>query len=568
MKPIIALTLLAVISPGAALAKAQDHSPIVSRPQHMATSDSIADIASKGKASLFDKSNGPTPREFRRFDIPKPKGGPNAPAGEEASLALATAVSVPANTPYNQTANFQPLGVTIVKNFEALGVGTPGFTVSGAPPDPALAVSETQIVQWVNTQLAVYDKNGAPLLAAPGFINGNAIWAALGAGSLCATTNRGDPQVQFDRLARRWILSQFAFNSTFSQNAQCIAVSTTDNALGSYALYEYNFGSLLPDFAKLAVWPDAYYLSYNMFNVNANTFNGGQVCAYDRAKMLSGLPATQICFNSTDRFSFLPSDMDGVNPPPAGTPNYVMSWNWAFTAAPPYTMQLTKFKPDFVTPGNSTFDDGFGGGAFSFVAFSLDSGTKAACNDIAGACVPQLGTTQRLDTLSDRQQSRLVYRNFGTYDALLFTQATDNRATTAADLRWWEIRDPGAAAPVVFQNSTYMPGNDFRWMGSAAFDKLGNIAIGYSASSATINPQIRIAGRRKTDPKNLLRSEVTVMAGTGSQTASLRRWGDYTTMQVDPIDDCTFWYTNQYLASNGTFNWRTRIVGFKFPNCN
>ena len=162
---------------------------------------------------------------------------------------------------------------------------------------------------------------------------------------------------------------------------------------------------------------------------------------------------------------------------------------------------------------------------------------------------------------------RLVYRNFGTHDALLFTQAVDNVAGSTANLRWWEIRNPGANPPVVYQNSTFRPNADARWMGSAAFDKLGNIAIGYSASSSTINPAIRIAGRRRTDPKNLLRTEVTVQQGTGSQTGTLTRWGDYTTMQIDPSDDCTFWYTNQYLATNGSFNWRTRIASFKFPNC-
>ena len=163
---------------------------------------------------------------------------------------------------------------------------------------------------------------------------------------------------------------------------------------------------------------------------------------------------------------------------------------------------------------------------------------------------------------------RLVYRNFGSFDALLFTQAVDNVAGVSAQMRWWEIRSPNANPPVVYQNSTFAPDNTFRWMSSAAFDKLGNIGIGYSASSSTINPGIRIAGRRRTDPKNLLRTEAVVQNGTGSQTTSLERWGDYSTMQIDPANDCTFWYTTQYIGTNGTFNWRTRIASFKFPNCN
>lgn len=551
--------MVTLIGPLSAIA--QTSGPLVAGPSLVATTDTLANIARLGEANAFSVREF---RESRSHEIPK--ASPELVA--LAPNSMASAVTVPANTPYTQTFNYQPLGAPVSVNFEALGVGTPGYTVTGAPPDTTLAVSATQIMQWVNTQIGIYDKTGAPLLPAPGFMNGNQIWSALPAGSLCRQFNRGDPIVQYDRIANRWVLSQFAFNGSFTANAQCIAVSTTDNALGSYTLYQYNFANVLPDYGKLGLWPDAYYLTYNMFT-NGATFSGGRACAYNRAKMIVGDPtAEQICFNSTARFSYLPADMDGFRLPPAGAPNYHISWNWAFLATAPYTMQLTKFKPDFLTPGASTFDDGFGGGPFSFVGFDLAGATLAACNDSGGTCVPQLGTSQQLDTLASRHMYRLVYRNFGGHDALLFTQATDNFAGSNADLRWWEIRDPGAAAPVVHQNSTYRPSSDARWMGSAAFDKVGNIGVGYSASSAAINPAIRIAGRRVTDPKNLLRTEVTVKAGTGSQTTSLARWGDYSTMQVDPTNDCTFWYTTQYIGANGTFNWRTRIVAFKFPNCN
>jgi hypothetical protein len=545
---------------GATAALAQQSGPLVAVPSIMATTDSLANVALLGQATAFSM------REFRiarNHDIPKATSDLRA---RQSAELVANVAAVPAATPYVQTANFRPMGVPVLKNFESLGVGTPGYSVSVAPPDTTLAVSPTQIVQWVNTQLAVYDKAGNPLLPAPGFLNGNQLWSALPDGSLCRQFNRGDPILQYDKFAQRWVMSQFAFNADFSQNAQCIAVSTSSNALGSYNLYQYNFGNVLPDYGKLAIWSDAYHISYNMFT-NGASFSGGRACAYDRDAMIAGLPATQICFNSNTRFSFLPADLDGFNLPAAGTPAYYISWDWAFLAAPPYTMQLTKFKPDFAVPANSTFDDGFGGATFSFVPFSLGSSTLAACNDNGGACVPQLGTVNTLDTLGSRHMYRLVYRKFGGHDALLFTQATDNVAGDAADMRWWEIRNPGAVAPVVYQNSTYRPSAEFRWMGSAAFDKVGNIGIGYSASSSAMSPAIRIAGRFVTDPKNLLRTEQTVMAGTGSQTGTLRRWGDYSTMQTDPIDDCTMWYTTQYIGTNGSFNWRTRIVGFKFPNC-
>jgi len=551
MRKILFLSLV-----GAVAASAQVSGPIVSAPGAMAVSQSLEQLARSGQVNAF------AVREFRvsrNHSIPKATISPSG-------FIADPYVTVPASTPYTQTANYQTLGAPIGANFEALGVGTPGYSISGAPPDTTMGVSDTQIVQWVNTELAVYNKSGVALLPAPGFIPGNQIWNGLAPGSLCRDFNNGDPLVQYDRIADRWILSQFAFNGNNSQNAQCIAVSTTSNAMGTYTLYQFNFGNVLPDYGKLGVWPDAYYITYNMFT-NGASYAGGRACAYDRAAMIAGNAATQICFNSTLRFSFLPSDLDGDTLPPVGAPNYHISWNWAFLTAAPYTMQLTKFVPNFATPANSTFTDGFGGAAFSFVGFSLAASTLAACNDSSGNCAPQSGTTNTLDTLGDRHMYRLVYRNFGTHDALLFTQAVDNVAGATAQLRWWEIRNPGANPPIVFQNSTFSPDSTARWMSSAAFDKLGNIGVGYSASSSAINPGIRIAGRRKTDPKNLLRTEVVVQAGTGSQTGTLDRWGDYSTMQIDPADDCTFWYTTQYIGVNGSFNWRTKIASFKFPNC-
>jgi hypothetical protein len=552
--------LLLILSLSSTAAVAQVSGPIVDAPAFMALSDTMANISYQAQTSAFLQRDF---RPNRNHDIDK------SLLILDASRQVAPSVSVPALTPYTQTATFQPLGAPIGVNFEGLGLGTPGFSISGAPPDTTLAVSPTQIVQWVNSQFAVYNKAGVPQLASPGFLNGNTIWSALGASSLCATTNRGDPIVQYDRINQRWILTQFAFNAGFASNSQCIAVSQTSNALGAYYLYEYSFGNVLPDYAKLGVWTDAYYITYNMFNTGS-TFSGGRACAYDKAKMLAGLAATSVCFNSTTRFSFLPADLDGTTLPPAGAPNPHISWDWAFVAGPPaapYKMQLTKFKPNFVTPALSTFDDGFGGATFSAVEFPLGNGTIAACADNGNACVPQLGTTQLLDTIGSRHMYRLVYRNFGTHDSLLITQAVDPAGATVAGVRWWEIRSPNANPPVVYQNSTFAPGTDNRWMSSAAFDKRGNIGMGYSVSSTAMNPAIKVTGRLRNDPKNLLRTEALVQAGGGSQTTTLSRWGDYSTMQIDPADDCTFWYTTQYIGANGTFNWRTRIASFKFPNC-
>ena len=558
MRRILVVAVLG-LAIGSTTAMAQVAGPLVMRPDAVAVSPTVYSIASLGTATMYG------PQEFREqrgHDIDKAQTIGRA-VGLEASVSAAP------STPYNQTATTQPLGALYGPSFEGLGKGTPGYSVGVTPPDTTLGVSPTQVVQWVNLHIAVYDKVGNPLLPAPGFIPGNAIWSALPQGTLCHDTNNGDPMVQYDRMAGRWILTQFAFNSGATQNAQCVAVSTTNNALGSYYLYQYNFGTQLPDYPKLGVWPDAYYITFNMFNLGSS-FTGGEACAFDRAGMLVGaVSPISICFRNSSRFSYLPSDLDGALLPPAGAPNYHISWDWAFLAGPPYTMQLTKFKVNFVTPALSTFDDGFGGGAFSYVAFPLDAGSIAACNDNGNACVPQLGTGNTLDTLGSRHMYRLVYRNFGnTGDALLVTQAVDAvPGGSPADLRWWHIRLPGANPPIVYQNSNFIPDSKSRWMGSAAFDRFGNIGIGYSLSSSSMNPAIAVGGRQGFDPKNMLRAESVRVAGTGSDTGPYSRWGDYSAMQIDPKDNCTFWYTNQYLATSaGSFNWRTRVVSFKFPS--
>ena len=182
-----------------------------------------------------------------------------------------------------------------------------------------------------------------------------------------------------------------------------------------------------------------------------------------------------------------------------------------------------------------------------------------------GTCIPQLGTSQQLDSLADRLMYRLAYRNFGDHEALLVNHSVT--AGTSVGIRWYEIRSPGGT-PTVYQQGTYAPDATFRWMGSIAMDKVGNIALGYSASSSTLSPSIRYTGRAPTDALGTMQAETIIQAGGGSQLSNLSRWGDYSAMTVDPIDDCTFFYTTEYLKASGTFNWSTRIASFKFPSCN
>ncbi|HEY8205339.1 MAG TPA: fibronectin type III domain-containing protein [Pyrinomonadaceae bacterium] len=430
-------------------------------------------------------------------------------------------------------------------NFD--GIPFPGVACNCAPPDTNGEVGATQYVQIVNEGYQVFDKtSGASQLGPSGIAT---LWS--GFGGVCQNNGSGDPVVLYDQLANRWVISQFAGVSIPTD--ECIAVSTSSDATGSYFRYDYHLGSNFFDYPHLGVWPDAYYMSMNVFNSTGTAFLGPQPFAFDRAKMLVGQPGTFISTGITggsSEESYLPADLDGSNPPPAGAPATFVEWPGGGS------YRTFHFHVDFATPANSTFTLFASPAAAGFTA--LCSGTRS--------CVPQNGTTSRLDGIGDRLMFRLAYRNFGDHESVVGNYTVS--ANSVAGVRWFELRDVSAGPVSVFQESTYQPDSTWRWMGSAVMDQQGNIAIGYSASSASIFPQIRYAGRLATDPLNTLsQAESTLFAGTGSQTGTSSRWGDYSDITVDPVDDCTFWYTTEYYSTTTSFNWRTRIGSFSFPGC-
>jgi len=441
-----------------------------------------------------------------------------------------------------QTTVGPAVATTNLLNFAGVGNGDYGFSPSSAPPDTNGAVGATQYVQWVNQSFAVFNKSTGAIVA--GFPKaGNSIWSGFGGG--CQTNNDGDPIVQYDKAANRWILTQFSVSTT--PFLQCVAVSTTSDATGTYNRYAFSYGtSQFNDYPKLGVWPDGYYISYNIFN--GNTFTGTKACAFNRTAMLAGAAATQQCFQLSSSFGgLLPSDLDGSTAPPAGSPNFFMNFG-------ANSLNLWKFHVDFANSANSTFT---GPTNIPVATFS------AACSG-GGTCIPQSGTTQKLDSLADRLMYRLAYRNFGDHEALVVNHSVT--AGTSVGVRWYEIRSPNGT-PSVFQSGTYAPDSSYRWMGSIAMDKVGDIALGYSVSSSSLKPSIRYSGRVPGDPLGTLQAENTITTGGGSQTGGLSRWGDYSAMTIDPSDDCTFFYTTEYLKANGSFNWSTRIASFKFPSC-
>ncbi|NOZ78695.1 MAG: hypothetical protein GXP48_05850 [Acidobacteria bacterium] len=492
----------------------------------------------------------PPPRKIRLMpEHELPPGLNMPPATGHKGLGSQT------GTTYQTFQGTQAMPSTSV-NFAGVGLGFSGpqgsFTVNSAPPDTNGDVGLTYYIQWVNTSFAIFDKATGTAVYGPAA--GNTLWQSLG--GECAADNDGDPIVQYDQMAHRWIMTQFAVSQTVDQNYhQCIAVSQTADPLGAWNLYDYSFATF-NDYPKMGVWPDGYYFTYNMFS--GNSFAGGEICVYDRAAMIANDPnaATQ-CFGPFSSYGgLLPSDLDGPDLPPSGSPAFVLA-----KGGDGASLLLWKLHVDWAGTAASTLT---GPTVLPVASFT------EACN--GGTCIPQPGTKIQLDSLADRLMYRLAYRNFpGDHDVLLVNHSVDGGSGVPSAVRWYEIRNPGST-PVVYQTGTYSPDSDARWMGSIAMDQAGDIALGYSVSSDTTYPSIRYAGQLAGDPLGTLtQGESSIIAGTGSQIRyrgqALSRWGDYSSMSVDPSDDCTFWYTQEYLTQDGVFNWSTRIAAFKFPSC-
>ncbi len=441
-----------------------------------------------------------------------------------------------------------------IKSFQGIGIGLNGYQPSRSPPDTNGAAGPTQYVQWTNPDFAVFDKATGKIL--DGFPkSGDVLFS--GTGGLCGTTNKGDGIVKYDQLANRWVISKFAFNDQINGPfAQCIAVSVTSDAAGAYYRYEFPFVSL-NDYGKLGMWPDAYYLTMYMVGTNTvgpKTF-GPRICALDRNAMLAGKNTTMQCqqLDFQAAAAILPGDLDGKTLPPIGTPEYLMGLQ------KPNTLKLYKYHVDFTNPQNSTFSD----------AIIIPVNTFAlTCDEVAGDnCAPQPGTTMKLDTSSDRLMNRLAYRQFSDHGSLLVTHTIVNPSNNTSMTRWYEVRfNNGSTTPTLYQTGNHpLLNNVWGFTGSIAMDKFGNIAFGYSKSSSTMYPSIGVSARLASAPLGQLSISTTVIKGTGSQ-ANGTRWGDYSGMSIDPVDDCTFWYTNEYRQANA-LNWSTNIASFKMPGC-
>jgi hypothetical protein len=513
-----------------------------------------AAVAAQSNESALRNPAGPGAPELLQFTVSRPvremppqSFTPGPPKEIPLRRPFVRSMAVNVADPVVQTS--APVATAqSVGQFEGLGAGYLGFSVTAVPPDPNIAVGPNHIVQWVNNGFVVFDKQGQQVQAPVG---DGTFWGSSTCDQLGGFS---DPIVQYDAMADRWLIGEVAiplFPGLIGQFAQCFAVSTTPDPTGSYYMWAYGFGSNIDDYPKIGVWPDAYYVTWNIFS-GAGSFLGPEACAFDRSDMVGGASAPAfVCFKPSSGFaSLLPSDLDGSTPPPPGSPNFLMNIDPASSA-----LYLWKFHADFANTKNSTFTGPIAIGAVApFTAPCLTTQD----------CIPQPGTTERLDALGDRLLYRLAYRQFGDHASLVA-----NHTVVAPDgntaVRWYEVRNPDGT-PTIYQQGTFAPDTDNRWMASVAMDRSGNIGVGYSVASSVTYPSIRFTGWEVGNPIGVLQAETFAVVGGGSQTG-YNRWGDYSAMRIDPADDCTFWYTQEYEATTQSASWNTRIASFRFASC-
>jgi hypothetical protein len=462
-------------------------------------------------------------------------------------------------------------GATSADNTSA-GVG------SLTPPDTNGDVGPNHYVSIVNSVLKVFDKTGA-VVSGPTAVN--ALWSSLPSTDPCRTRNDGDPVVVYDSLADRWVITQFAVPSN-PNNYECIAVSKTADPSGAYFVWSYLYpGGIFNDYPKLAVWPDAYHLTFNQFNNAGTSFLGMGFLSQDRPKALAGDPTTSVVYTNVATIDAnagggLPMDVDGLVPPPAGMAEVIGEFRSVSLGNTFDGIRFYKWVPDFITPANSTvtvLPD------VAMTAFDARSPSSTS------AVIEQPSPGVNLDGLNDRLMHRLAYRNLGSYSSPVnsivgsFTVNVSGvnpttPATYQAGVKWFEMRRTNDAFSVFDQGTHNLsPSNGStginNWMPSIAQDNQGSIAVGFSQSSTTQNANIMLAGRTNNVQNSgiLNEGESLMYAAGGVQTSTGNRWGDYSAMTVDPVDDCTFWFTQEYYAATSKNGWSTRVGKFKYPGC-
>jgi len=543
---VAAIPLIAQFTPGKPVTI---HPAVISTPVQQGSLEGPGDgLGSTAPADSYGRGG----RRVRPpAPIPEPPRAPEIPA---AAIAV------------EQTAQGKRPAPQIAQSFDGLGFGFDSHVFPQSENrelqgrggiDISLAVGPDHIFEILDGNMAVFSKKGkkydttGKLLYGP--VPNTTVFAGFGA--RCNAVNNSDSVVRYDQLAQRWLIVVPVFQAPY---AMCYAVSATSDPLGKYYRYEFE-RPLFPDYPRPAVWPDGYYNPTSTSdNMIPDVVTQKHECIADRNNMLKGLPASEQCIVLDGAVFMLNSDVTGMRPPPKGAPNIMMSTGG---------VQLMK-----------KFDDD---GIYFYkvhVDWSDPSKTQISapqkivvapyhylCDGQLSSCVPQPGTERRLDSQGDKLIQSLVYRNFGDHESIVANHSIATAAHGGA-VRWYEFRLNRDRDPLLYQQGTYAPDAFYRWLGSIGMDRKGDIAIGYSFGGGPNYPGQRLAARLAKDAKGQLTfHEAALAEGKTAQTGSLR-WEDYTNIIVDPSDDCTFWFTGNYLKS-GTTSSTTRIGSFLVPGC-
>jgi hypothetical protein len=509
----------------------------------------------------------------------KPKRSPLTSVGQSQSAVTANAAQA-LISPFIRAAtglSFEGVGQVGGLTGTPEGINCP--TVTGhhyVPPDTNAAVGDTQVVQWINVCYAVFDKGSGALIAGP--FAGTNFWKGFGAP--CENNNDGDIIIQWDKANHRWLATQpvFAGPPYYS----CVAVSKTADATGGY--YRYAFPQPgFPDYPKWGLTHSAYYQTQNDFGPAGAGYVGVNVCAYDAQRMLKGSrKATQVCILDnvvgSNGFVFddsmLPADddstqgADGKSDSTTAGPEMLLGSIDNFLPGDTHVYEYV-FTVNFGKPAKSTLAGVNGSKPISVPAFDV-SWVTCVPQPSSAASTALFGPVDCLDTLGDRLMYRLAhFVDDGGMQHFLVAHSVLN--TTAVATRWYEFRALGVGnTKLSLHQSGQTPDDgEYRWMGSVAMDKKGDIALGYSRSSAAPGdyPSIYYAGQTAGDPRGITESEAPIKQGSGSQYNSVDRWGDYSSMALDGEDSCTFWYTNEEYPADGRFAFDTWITSLKFPHC-
>lgn len=453
--------------------------------------------------------------------------------------------------PVVQRAPVSPMAASVTtQNFAGMGYS------SVTPADPTLCAGPNHVIQMINgtsgARMAIWNRSGVQVLT-PRFLS-----------TLVATpgyTGVGDPVAIYDQFADRYMVTEFGRVSSTAINTLIVFVSQTNDPTSGWYIYKFTDNTFFPDYPHWGVWQNVLYATTNDFNTAGTAYLGSSVWAINKAPMIAGNASTQL---QRFRLSFdcAPVNISGpAAPSAAGTIGHFMylndnNYNPSPGAAD--SIGMLRFDPDFVTPANTTL---------TFVQALVTAPYKT---NICGSrnCVPSL-SGNGYDAVSDRVMNRVMYRNFGTYEAMVLNYTVDANAGTPnpvkAGIRWYELRKNGGSWSI-YQQSTYAPDNNGRWMGSININSKGQIALGYNRSGSSSYASVCYTGRNATDALNTMTTaEIVARAGTAYGTAS-NRWGDYNDLPLDVVNDSLFWMTAMY--GNTASQWATQIVQFKIGDCN